>query len=483
MSKLLITNLILIIQILLIVFILPLNTKSFNDTYLQQLSFFYGSINYLKIPIITSFVFVINLIMIFINYKINNITNITSNKTRINNTIYIVFFLFLSLSLFVILPSHCPLKTCFYKNPKNINLNNNKYVNFFGLGDIQNLHHVIQSKNETDNKWHNRIYATELYIESINKFIEKIKNNDTSNMNIALNEEDKKLFYDIIKENIQGVINVGDCTQTGDNNGGLIGKNGIGAYEYAFNNNPEDNGLLKIPSFEVLGNHDYDSENLSFKKEGLLGFIKKFLLFEGNPMINMQLRRNKKRRFLVDKDNYGNYALQMDELHLIFINNWASKEKLLNGDSTGSIEFLENYLKQNSSKKWLLVTHYMPRVKKSFDEIIENESGSKRYLKDFGNIYEKYKDNCLGVIYGHVHTNVMNHFKNNGLQHYNVPGPASYLSTTVETRESINMKNIEIPLFSYVKSTKKLEKFKINIKKINNNLIFNISSYLNLNLR
>jgi hypothetical protein len=119
----------------------------------------------------------------------------------------------------------------------------------------------------------------------------------------------------------------------------------------------------------------------------------------------------------------------------------------------------------------------MPKVNKSFDELINRHEETKRYLKEFGIIYEKYKENCLGVIYGHWHQRKMRYFDNIGLQHYNVPGPASYLSTTAETRESINKINIEIPLFSYIKSTKKLEKFKINIKKIKNNLKFNISSY------
>jgi len=295
-------------------------------------------------------------------------------------------------------------------------------------------------------------------------------------MNINLNESQKNLFLKIIKEDIQGVINVGDCTQLGNNIGSITGKNDVGAYEYAFNNNPEDNGLLNIPSFEVLGNHDYDSDFLK-DKEGWLPFAKNLLLFEGNPLVNMQLRRNKKRRFITNKDKYGNYALDMGDLHIIFINVWPSRERLLSGNPTGSLEFLENDLKLNQNKKWLFVTHYMPKVNQSFKELMIRHDESKRYLEDFGKIYEKYKDNCLGVIYGHWHQRQMRYFENVGLQHYNVPGPASYLSKETETRESINKINIEIPLFSYIKTTKKLEKFKINIKKIKNILKFNISSY------
>jgi len=460
-KKLIISNIILLLEILFIIFFLPKNTKSFNDTYRQQILFFYGSINYLKLPIIS-------ITALLLNLMINNIeTNIT----------YLFCFLLLSFGLFVLLPSHCPLGLCFYCNPKIVNLKEKEYINFFALGDIQNLHHVHQTTDKDGLKWHNRIYATELYINSINQFVENIKNNDTSNMNMtSLNKSQKNLFLKIIKEDIQGVINVGDCTQLGNNIGSITGKNDVGAYEYAFNNNPEDNGLLNIPSFEVLGNHDYDSDFLH-EKEEWLAVAKNLLLFEGNPLVNMQLRRNNKRRFITNKDKYGNYALDMGDLHIIFINVWPSNERLLSGDPTGSLEFLEKDLKLNPNKKWLFVTHFMPKVNKTFDELIDRHDKPRRYLKEFGIIYEKYKENCLGVIYGHWHLRKMRYFDNIGLQHYNVPGPASYLSNVTETRESINKINIEIPLFSYSKSNKKLEKFKINVKKIKNILKFNISLY------
>ena len=460
MKKIILSNLILIIEILFIILYLPKSTKSFDDTYIQQILFAYGSINYLKLPIIFIGGIILNLLL-------NNI---------VNNLTFLLSFILLSLSLFILLPSHCPLGLCFYCNPKIVNLKQTEYINFFALGDIQNLHHVHQSTNKDDLKWHNRIYATELYINSINQFVENIKNNDTSNMILSLNESQKNLFLKIIKEDIQGVISVGDCTQLGNNAGSMTGKNDIGAYEYAFNNNPGDNGLLNLPSFEVLGNHDYDSDFLK-EKEGWLSFAKNLLLFEGNPLVNMQLRRNKKRQFITNKDKYGNYALDMGDLHIIFINVWPSQERLLNGNPIGSLEFLENDLKNNSNKSWIFATHYMPKVDKSFDDLIDKNGKPKKYLEEFGKIYEKYKENCLGVIYGHNHVRQMRTFKNIGLEHYNVPGPASYLSKIPETRESINKINIEIPLFSFIKTTKKLEKFKINIKKTKNILKFIISSY------
>jgi hypothetical protein len=462
MNKTILSTLIILIEILFIVLFLPTNTKSFNDTYIQQILFAHGSINFFKLPILL-------ISALLINLGISNINN---------NGIFLVFFAILSFSLFILLPSHCPIGLCYYTNPIDTDLSNIKYSNFFGLGDIQNLHHVHQSTNPTDLKWHNRVYATELYIESINKFTEKIKNKDLTNINIeSLSEENKILFLNIIKENILGVISVGDCTQIGNNIGSLTGKNDVGAYEYAFNNNPGDNGLLNIPSFEVLGNHDYDSDFLLEKNNGFIAMAKYYLLFEGNPLVNMQLRRNKKRQFITNKDKYGNYALDLGDLHVIFINVWPSRERLLSGDPTGSLEFLENDLKQNSNKSWIFATHYMPTVHSSFDELIEKNNKPMKYLEEFGKIYQKYKDNCLGVIYGHNHVRKMRSFDNIGLQHYNVPGPASYLSNIAETRESMNRKNIEIPFFSFLKKEKKLKKFKINIKKINKILKFNVSIY------
>lgn len=441
-------------QILIIIFILPLSTKSFDDSYLQKLKFNFYSINYLKLP----FFFIIFFLFAFI-------INFISNKT-----LFYISYIILSLSLYIFIPSHCPLNICFYSVSKSTNISNLKYINFFAIGDIQNIHFTKQSYH----KWHNRIYATELYINSINIFIKKMKNKDLSNVNFNLTNDKKVLFFDIIKNDIQFLVNTGDITQSGNNYGRFGMRNDIGAYEYAFNNNPEDNGLLNIPSFEVLGNHDYDIEK---KDPSFFDLIKNKLSFEGNPLINMQLRRIKKKKFVTDKDKYGNYALDINNLHIIFINVWPSKEKLLNGNPIGSIEFLKNNLEKNISKKWLLVTHYMPYVKKSFDELIIEDGIIKRYLEDFGNIYEKYKNNCLGVLYGHNHINKMNYYKLLDLHYYNLPGPASYLSKITETRETINKKNIEIPLFSFVKDKEILEKIRINIIKENNIYKFFISSY------
>lgn len=451
LNKFIFSNILLFIQILIIVLILPLNTKSFDDSYLQQLLFSFGSINYLKLPLTISFIFIFNLLINFIK----------------NKYIFSFLFLILSLLLFLFLPSHCPLNLCFYSNPNKHNLKNNKFINFFAIGDIQNLHHVHVDKNSS--QWHNRIFATELYINSINKFVENIKNNNLDNFQFNLNNKD--LFLNIIKEDIQGLINAGDCTQLGNNIGRLTGKNDIGPYEYAFNNNPGDNGLLNIPSFEVLGNHDFDSNN----NKSFLDTIKNLLLFEGNPLVNMQIRRNYKRKFLINKDKYGNYALNMADLHIIFTNVWPSKEKLLNGDPTGSLEFLENHLNNNPNNKWILVTHYMPLVNGSFDNSILVDDKQLPYLKDFGKIFNKHKDNCLGTLYGHNHLKNMNHFINDlGLKYYNLPGPAAYLSNTLLKRNSMK---IEIPLFTYIKDKKILEKFKIEAEFKNNKYKFYISNY------
>ena len=344
MNKFIISNFLLSTTFFVLIFVYPLCTKSFNDTYIQQVNFFYASINYLKAPFILMISICAKLII-----------------DQIDNTyIFSLLNLVLILLLILFLPSHCPFNFCFYQPGLSYDFN---YINFFGIGDIQNMHFT----GNTNWKWHNRIQATEFYIKAINQFTEDAKF-------IDIKSEHKDIFKEAMKDHFLGVISVGDCTQSG-NNIGRFSKNDIGAYEYAFNNNPEDKGMLKIPSFEVLGNHDYYENNDYFD------FIKNLFLFEGNPFTNMQLRRNQKRKFIKRSDKYGNYSLDIKDLHIIFINVWPSHEKLLNGNPNGSLEFLQQDLKHNNNKNWILVTHYMPRVKNSFDEIID--------------IHGKKKDICL----------------------------------------------------------------------------------------
>ena len=76
--------------------------------------------------------------------------------------------LFLCLVLLLILPSHCPFNFCFYNSPS-IVPSNTEFVNFFAMGDPQNMHFIDQK--DTNLKWHNRIFATELYIDAINVFV------------------------------------------------------------------------------------------------------------------------------------------------------------------------------------------------------------------------------------------------------------------------------------------------------------------------
>ena len=421
MNKFIISNFLLYTTFLILIFIYPLCTKSFDGTYIQQIKFFYSSINYLKAPFIL-------IISIFAKFIIDQIDNIY---------IFSLLNLVLILLLILFLPSHCPFNFCFYQPGLSYDFN---YINFFGIGDIQNMHFT---KNNTNWKWQNRIKATDFYIKAINQFTQDAEF-------IEIESEYKDVFKEAMKDHFLGVISVGDCTQSG-NNIGRLSKNDIGAYEYAFNNNPEDKGMLKIPSFEVLGNHDYYENNDYFD------FIKNLFLFEGNPMTNMQLRRNQKRKFIKRSDKYGNYSLDIKDLHIIFINVWPSKEWLLNGNPIGSLEFLEEDLKHNNNKNWILVTHYMPRVKNSFDEIIDINGKKKKYLSDFGFIYKKYP-NCLGVLYGHIHVRKLYTFNNNGLQHYILPGPASFLD-----KNNLDIKEIQIPLFIYKKS--KLYVFRIMASK------------------
>jgi hypothetical protein len=181
---------------------------------------------------------------------------------------------------------------------------------------------------------------------------------------------------------------------------------------------------------------------------------------------------------VTNSDDYGNYSLDVGDLHIVFVNVWPSKFHLLSGDPEGSLKYLKNDLEMKAEKKkWLLVTHYMPKVQKSFQESIYVHGKKNKYLQDFDVLLEKYKSSCLGVLYGHNHVKNMVHGVNGGIYHFNLPGPASYLSHNIETRESINKKNIEIPFFVYHKQ--ELHCFLINVVKNSDNILYAIRSIKN----
>ena len=347
--------------------------------------------------------------------------------------IYLFIYIIMISMITFNLTKHCALGLSWYSKPKSEDLTNNKNINFFAIGDIQNNHNLLAGKPEI---WDTRIRVTNQYINAINDLTNKFKSNNFDNIDLSnLTKEQKELFMDISKDEIIGLISPGDCVQYGNSDGRLHKSNSVGAYEYALNNNTEDGGLLDIPSYECLGNHDHDMD------EGSI--INKVLYLDGNPTTNMQNRRNNYRKHVVNKDEHGNYSCDWGKLHMIFINIWPSNEKLLTGDPTGSLEFIEKDLEEHGHKKWMIVTHYIPQNTSFASWDLDTDT---QPMKDFGVIYDKYKSTSLGGLSGHDHvldgrytTGGHNDFK-----YHTLPGPAAF-----SREKAADVTSIEIPIFSF----------------------------------
>jgi hypothetical protein len=453
MNHSIIINIIYFIAIIYSIFIKPYFQNSFNGTYLQNLKIYYSSINSLKLTILLPLLLSFG-ILITIIYNIS----IKKQNSRYKHILLYIFYIILILFTSEFLPKHCSLGLCSYTKPKNVNLSKNNYINFFALGDIQNHHNK-------DTIYKNRVKKTKQYIDTINDLIKKFKNKDFSNMNMIKLENTpyKDIFINAVKDDVLGVISVGDCTQFGVNTGNLFEiHNDIGSYEYAFNNNEQDGGLLDIPSFECLGNHDYDVTESTKGK----------IIYRGeNPSLQMQLRRNKYRKYVVNKDKSGNYSCDFGKLHLIFINVWPSEEELLNGKPTNSLNFLENDLKQHGHKEWMIVTHFIPMLKSFDDNYIDVKHGvNNKAMAKFGKIYNKYRKTCLGGLYGHVHTKLgyygKAHDSTNGFIHHLLPGPAAYADDPkfimYDDMIKIPKNGLELPFFVFEQKTNQKYSFRIH---------------------
>lgn len=276
----------------------------------------------------------------------------------------------------------------------------------------------------------------------------------------SLTDEQRDLFKKSMSDEIIGVINPGDCTQFGENDGSLRRIiNDIGSYEYAFNNNKEDNGLLNTSSYECLGNHDYHAEYNKYHYFNFLDKLSKKIL--GNPLKSMQLRRNKNRKYIINSDDEGNYSCDWGDLHMIFINLWPSHDKLEGAEPKKSIKFLEEDLKIHGHKKWMIITHHIP--------IPDDEDDFKNVtsMKLFDKIYHKYQNTCLGGLVGHVHVFDLNYTQlNNNFKIHLLPGPAA---AYVNYRKFTN-----IPYFIFDQKNQKMSLFKIISEKINDKLLYKV---------
>ncbi len=345
----------------------------------DYLYYTYWYINYPK----TIFFTFIYLLVIYLIYFIKKISTYHYKKIVLGFTIILIQSLIIF--IFLYFPYHTPFKLYKYSKPKKRDLKKEPFIGFLAIGDPQ---------LEINKK---RIEQNFKLINHINTFIRQIKNNDFSQINFNQETETEKnnikKFINDTKNNLVGLINPGDMTQTGSLVGfSPIEPNTLGMYEYFYNNNTEDKGLLDLDSYEILGNHDYDTKTSQLKKIDINKIIDKY------PSREIIRRRNKNRKYIVHKDNNGNYSCNFGNLHVIFINLHLSEEKIIESNTFLSDkpktnkEFLKKDLeKYCKNMKFIIVTHF------------HTNNLSIKQNNSMMNILNPYKDNLLIILSGHHH--------------------------------------------------------------------------------
>lgn len=378
-------TIIIVITLLISIFINDIIFTSFDSiSYSDYLKYTFGYINYPKtiililVPLFIEFILIGLLIYILgVNFKYKLI------KIILSVLLIITFIFIVPIFLLFYLPQHCSFNLCTYKEPQYPSIDemrNEEYVSFIGIGDPQIfLSNEFKARN------------TNIYnlVSKINLLIKKINENDSSNI-VFGNKRARELFNSS-KNNIIGVINPGDMTQA-SYDGRFFSANELGLYEYLFPLSPDDGGLGNFYNYEILGNHDYQSKHGDWTRAVIL-----YSKFENNSK-SLLNRRNEKRKYIVNKDENGNYSCDFGNLHIIFINLHLSHDKLLTGVPESNIIFLKNDLKKyeshlknesNSKMRWAIVTHGFNQVDLRNNEI--------------GNIISNYKNKFVAVLSGHEH--------------------------------------------------------------------------------
>jgi hypothetical protein len=343
------------------------------------------------------------------------------------NLILIFGFLFIwTLFLIYYFPMHAPFDIITYGDIyQQKNTSDNKYVCFIGLGDPQEFGNIpvnnysnftsgMSEKELLDlNKLNNNRYdANLLVVDNINKF----KNNTYT-----------KLFdYNDVGD-IIGVLNVGDCTQTGEDGRYILSYNFLGDYEekYGIGNN----SLLQLPVYECTGNHDFDCvEKINLR----------MLLYYGNPTINMINRKNKLRNNIFMQDYKGNYSWKCDNLYFVALNIHVSNKKILSGNPIGSIDFLKEFINKIGDNKFVILTHYIQLSKTLIN------TDNEELISILG---DKIK-NLIVILIGHIHSNESEYFINShNIKIIICPSPASDNYSGVFTFFKYNKLNSELEVY------------------------------------
>ena len=451
-------NTIIVILYIFVIFVFTSLHSGYDDTILEKIKVNFGWLNTKKMVTFTLIIFILLFIFTYF-YQIIRPKRSSDYLVKLKSSyqglasriLMIIIYIFIMLAILFYLPRHCAFGLTSNKIVKEDSLSKKGSINFFAIGDIQNTHAKSNIDDETNWGWRVRLDATKVYIKAINDLVIKLKNNDYSNIDVS---HTGNIIGDVFKKQMKsgfvGLVSPGDCSQYGSD-GRMFTTNAVGFYEYGFGVNPEDGGLLSIPSYECLGNHDYDVEGQA-------------LYADGNPMKEMQLRRNKYRKYVVNKDEHGNYSCDWGKLHMIFLNVWPSTYKLVGGNPEGSLEFLSADLKMHGHKKWGLVTHYIPRSD-DFKKYFDNKG--QFVMADFDKIFKQYKNNCIGGFYGHVHLKSSQGFyidSKTGLKLRLLAGPAGLSDSLLEHSISQQYENqltdidkvpttFEIPIFCFDQET------------------------------
>jgi hypothetical protein len=423
----------------------------------------YGSINSFKWVLLT----ILIIILVGMDFTYRKFVN--SWKKVI--PFAIVYLLLLYYVLFHHI-RHCTFNWGKYASPNEKNLESYENINMFATGDIQNIYHHHHGKQSQ--LFVNRRKATQFYIDVMNDLQLKIA--DKNYLDITFINEDNK---NLLSNEVICAINPGDCCQT-NTDGRIFSSNNIGHYEYSFPNNPDDTGLLNLPTYECLGNHDYDmNTKIQSPLDSDLKFkLKRILWGDSNAATNMQLRRNKNRGYIVNQDDEGNYSCNMGDMHIIFMNVWPEEKgvALVGADPGKSLDFLSDDLEKYKDKKWILITHYIP-FKKDFTDPNEMGHGAdKSKLSRFAGIINKYKDNCEGFFFGHGHVDrTLSRTDKNGIAANMLAGPAGKAKEDKKTHTfTYDDTKLELPLINYNKATKKVTLLKIIAERDGNNFKYTI---------
>jgi len=337
----------------LIVFLLPfyLSAKDYLS-YSEYISRIYGEINTPKTIVLVTLNCVFLVLAIFVMRRIYD-TAQYSIRTRI--ILLIIWFLaiFIWLLVFVLfMPQHVAFDLYSYgdvKPPKEPE----RYIHFLGLGDIQEF-----------GNGDNRYERSKASVKNVKRVIENFKHPDS----------------------LQGLITVGDCTQTGED-GRSFNPNYLADYESRFGLGTYNS--IPIQVYECTGNHDWDCTEEIYPRMKV-----NYANFE-NPTVKMIKRRNKHRYGITASDDFGNYEWQWKTKNGqynfigIALNIGVTNEKLLSGQPKNSINFLKQRVQVHNSPndRFFILTHYY------------NDSDEKNIQDCFGNKINQLK----AIFIGHMH--------------------------------------------------------------------------------